>query len=192
MRSKALRRRIVVLSCAGVGVLATGQAAARAQPQPEPSPARAAVRPEAPPGAQAPQPVSTYSAPSGSAASGSSSSPTARTYLRPVPVAHSRAQARVAVRRHATVPKADPPKLPLRPVRSLASWASRGQLLATSADGLAGTSSSGQSLLLLLVGLGLVVLVVGETTFLRRAARAPRSTGGADEPLPIRRVQLRR
>ncbi|HSB38403.1 MAG TPA: hypothetical protein VLD13_04880 [Gaiellaceae bacterium] len=96
------------------------------------------------------------------------------------------------MRRHARVSKPDPPKVPLRPVESLASWAVRGELLSSSARGLSGTSSSGQSLLLLLVGLGLVVLVVGETTFLRRAARAPRPRGGPEEPLPIRRVQLRR
>jgi hypothetical protein len=47
-------------------------------------------------------------------------------------------------------------------------------------------------LLLLLVGLALVVLVLGETTFLRRAARAPAPQRAAEEPLPIRRVQLRR
>jgi hypothetical protein len=70
--------------------------------------------------------------------------------------------------------------------------ASGGELLTTSARDLAQPSSSGASLLLLLVGLALVVLVVGETTFLRKAGRAPGRRRTAEEPLPIRRVQLKR
>jgi hypothetical protein len=70
--------------------------------------------------------------------------------------------------------------------------ASGGELLTTSARGLAQTPSSGESLLLLLVGLALVVLVVGETTFLRLAGRAPDRQRPAEEPLPIHRVQLKR
>lgn len=81
-------------------------------------------------------------------------------------------------------------RLPTKPVESIA--AAGGQLLATSAHGLTKTPSSSETLLLLLVGLALVVLVVGETTFLRLAAREPAPERAAEEPLPIRRVQLRR
>jgi hypothetical protein len=82
-------------------------------------------------------------------------------------------------------------------VESIASTG--GQILVTSAHGLTKAPSSSESLLLLLVGLALVVLVVGETTFLRLAARGPQPQRAgpqpqraAEEPLPIRQVQLRR
>jgi hypothetical protein len=90
--------------------------------------------------------------------------------------------------------KKDPPiRLPTKPVESIASTG--GQILATSAHGLTKAPSSSESLLLLLVGLALVVLVVGETTFLRLAARGPqpqRAHAAPEEPLPIRQVQLKR
>jgi hypothetical protein len=54
------------------------------------------------------------------------------------------------------------------------------------------TRSSGTNFLLLFVGLGLVLLAIGESTFLRLAARAPKGQRPAEEQLPIRRVQLRR
>ena len=81
-------------------------------------------------------------------------------------------------------------RLPTPPVESIASTG--GQFLATSAHGLTKAPSSSESLLLLLVGLALVVLVVGETTFLRLAARGPAPQRAAEEPLPIRQVQLKR
>jgi hypothetical protein len=83
-----------------------------------------------------------------------------------------------------------PARLPTKPVESIASTG--GQILVTSAHGLTKAPSSSESLLLLLVGLALVVLVVGETTFLRLAARGPAPQRAAEEPLPIRQVQLRR
>lgn len=70
--------------------------------------------------------------------------------------------------------------------------AAGGEILSTSAHGLAKKPSSSESLLLLLVGLALVVLVVGETTFLRLAARGSERKRAAEEPLPIRQVQLKR
>ena len=70
----------------------------------------------------------------------------------------------------------------------MASWASQGELLATSVA----TQSSGTSFLLLFVGLALVLLTIGETTFLRRAARASKPSPRTDERLAIHRVQLRR
>ena len=80
--------------------------------------------------------------------------------------------------------------LPRKPVESLA--AAGGEFLKTSAHGLTKTPSSSETQLLLQVGLALVVLVVGETTFLRLAARRPSQQRAAEEPLPIRRVQLKR
>ena len=71
-------------------------------------------------------------------------------------------------------------------------WNQGREVLETSARGLAAPPSSRESLLLLLVGLALVALVLGETTFLRRAARSSVPQRVAEEPLPIRRVQLRR
>jgi hypothetical protein len=91
---------------------------------------------------------------------------------------------------HRTAKKDPPVRLPTKPVESIA--ATGGQILVTSAHGLTKAPSSSESLLLLLVGLALVVLVVGETTFLRLAARRPAPQRAAEEPLPIRRVQLRR
>jgi hypothetical protein len=52
--------------------------------------------------------------------------------------------------------------------------------------------SSRTDFLLLFVGLALVLLTIGEATFLRLAARAPKGRRPAEERLPIRRVQLRR
>jgi hypothetical protein len=75
-----------------------------------------------------------------------------------------------------------------RALRSLASWAPGRKLFDTSAT----SQSSGTNFLLLFVGLALVLLTIGETTFLRRAARAPKGRRPTDERLPIRRVQLRR
>ena len=75
-----------------------------------------------------------------------------------------------------------------RALRSLASWAPGRKLF----DASAATPSSGTNFLLLLVGLALVLLTIGETTFLRMAARAPKGRRPTEERLPIRRVQLRR
>jgi hypothetical protein len=187
-----LRRGIVVLACAALAAAAAGRAA-QAAPKPEPSPpAPAPIRPEAPPGPTAPQ-----SAPT----SGTASTPVQSTSPSPsvtwAPATHaaqtvSRPPVR-KVERRARVVKKDPPpapKAPSLPVQSLAS--SGGEFLETSAVSLAKSPSDSERLLLLLVGLALVVLVLGETTFLRMAARAPKPHGTRDEPLPIRRVQLRR
>lgn len=191
---KPLRRGIVVLTCAALGAAVTGRAAAEGPPRPEPPPtaAHGTIRPEAPPRAPAPQSAST----SGAATTSVTSSSPSLAFAPPTPSAQtpsvSRTQTRKVVRR-AHVAKKDPaPKPPSEPVRLLASWRAGGELLSTSAGGLTKTPSSSESLLLLLVGLALVVLVLGETTLLRMAARAPEPQRTAEEPLPIRRVQLRR
>jgi cobalamin biosynthesis Mg chelatase CobN len=185
---------IVALACVVIAAAAAGRAAAQGAPKPErsPSPARA-IHPEAAPSAPAAQKTqkslssysgsstSTYTTPSTQTSRPAVTSPT--TPARP----HDRV-GQTPVRRTA---KKDPPvRIPTKPVESIA--ATGGEILVTSAHGLTKTPSSSESLLLLLVGLALVVLVVGETTFLRLAARGPEPPRAAEEPLPIHRVQLRR
>ena len=186
--SNRLRQGIGVLACGvAFGGLA-GHAAAQGQPAPEPSrpPARAPIRPDPAPGARAPvvgsttvvvttrsTPTPVTSTPSVSARTGA---------LRP-----AQAVKKQTPTRRTTTPSA--PRGDGRPLRSLTSWASRGELFATSAA----TQSSGTSFLLLFVGLALVLLTIGETTFLRRAARASKPPRGTDEErLAIHRVQLKR
>ena len=194
-RSKRLRRGIVALACVVIAAAAAGPAAADG-PKPERSPARAApIRPEAAPSAPAAQTTqrtfSSYQSSSTPSYTRPSTSQTLRpavTY-RPTPPArpHTRGTQTGA---HRTAKKDPPASLPTKPVKSIASTG--GQILVTSAHGLTKAPSSSESLLLLLVGLALVVLVVGETTFLRLAARGPAPQRTAEEPLPIRQVQLRR
>jgi hypothetical protein len=188
---KKLRLGIAVSGCALVTVAAAGPAAAeRTSPKPQPSPrAHPLIHAEAAPSAPAPQGATT----SGTRATGFSPTVTsASSSPRVVVVTHSRTRTvSKPPARHRS--KADPPpKVSSRPVRELASWLTGRNLVATSAHGLAAPASSSESMLLLLIGLGLVVLVLGETTLLRRAARPTAPQRGAEEPLPIRRVQLRR
>jgi hypothetical protein len=75
-----------------------------------------------------------------------------------------------------------------RALRSLAAWVPGRKLFDTSAV----TQSSGTDFLLLFVGLALVLLTIGEATFLRLAARGPKGRRPTEDRLPIRRVQLRR
>jgi hypothetical protein len=194
-RSKRLRRGIVALACVVIAAAAAGPAAADG-PKPERSPARTPpIRPEAAPSAPAAQTTqrtfSSYqgsSTPSYTPPSTPQTSRPAVTY-RPTPPArpHTRATQTAA---HRPAKKDPPVSGPTKPVESIASTG--GQVLVTSAHGLTKAPSSSESLLLLLVGLALVVLVVGETTFLRLAARGPAPQRAAEEPLPIRQVQLRR
>ena len=191
--SKRLRQGIVALACVVIVAAAAGPAAADG-PKPERSPARTPpIRPEAAPSAPAAQTTQrTFSSYQGSSTSnsGTESSLTSRpavTY-RPTPLARPD---RVAPTPAHRATKKDPPvRVPREPVESIASTG--GQILVTSAHGLTKAPSSSESLLLLLVGLALVVLVVGETTFLRLVARGPAPQRAAEEPLPIRQVQLKR
>jgi cobalamin biosynthesis Mg chelatase CobN len=196
-RSKGLRRGVVALACVVVAAAAAGPAAAEGPPRPErsPSPGVAPVRPEAAPSASAAQSTQkTYSSYQGSTYQGPSTGSStyvppanSRPAVTPPRTSHVRA-AKTPV--HRTAKKDPPASLPTKPVKSIASTG--GQILVTSAHGLTKAPSSSESLLLLLVGLALVVLVVGETTFLRLAARGPAPQRAAEEPLPIRQVQLRR
>lgn len=195
---RTLRLGIALFACAVFAAAVAGRAAAQgASPRPEPSPSsgHATIHPEAAPGAQAPESSSSNGAPpTSSSAPAVRYVPAAtRTVTRTVVVTHERTRTVVKIPppRHAKPPD-PPPKVSSRPLRELAAWTSGRDLLATSARGLAAPPSSGESLLLLLVGLALVVLVLGETTFLRRAARAHAPQRAVEEPLPIRRVQLRR
>jgi hypothetical protein len=198
-RSKRLRRGVVALACVVIAATAAGRAAAQGPPKPErsPSPGLAPIHPEAAPSAsEAQKSDKGVSSSQGSGSQGSST----RTYTPPSTGASRQAvtfpraatsQVRKAqIPMHRTAKKDPPARLPTKPVESIA--AAGGQILVTSAHGLTKTPSSSESLLLLLVGLALVVLVVGETTFLRLVARRPARQRAAEEPLPIRRVQLRR
>jgi hypothetical protein len=194
-RSKRLRRGIVALACVVIAAAAAGPAAADG-PKPERSPARTPpIRPEAAPSAPAAQTTqrtfSSYqgsSTPSYTPPSTPQTSRPAVTYRPTLPARpHTRATQTAA---HRPAKKDPPVSGPTKPVESIASTG--GQVLVTSAHGLTKAPSSSESLLLLLVGLALVVLVVGETTFLRLAARGPAPQRAAEEPLPIRQVQLKR
>jgi cobalamin biosynthesis Mg chelatase CobN len=191
------RRGVVAFACVVIVATAAGRAAAEGPPKPErsPSPGVSPVHPEAAPSVSAQSTQKTNSSYQGGSTS-QSSGPNSGSYVAPAnsrpavtppQPAHVRS-AKTPV--HRTAKKDPPVRLPTKPVESIA--ATGGQILATSAHGLTKAPSSSESLLLLLVGLALVVLVVGETTFLRLAARGPAPQRAADEPLPIRQVQLRR
>jgi hypothetical protein len=184
---KRLRQGVGVLACGVVFGAAAGNAAAQGQPSPQPSrsPAHPTIRPDPAPGARSSTTASTTLSvppPSSRVSTPSSTVPvyTPARVLEPVHTVKS--QTRIHRAKTRSAPQVDP-----RPVRSLASWAWRGELLATSTA----TPSSGTNLLLF-VGLALVLLTIGETTFLRRAARAPKPRRREDERLAVRRVQLRR
>jgi hypothetical protein len=97
-------------------------------------------------------------------------------------------------------PKNDPKPKPARP--ATVQDAGTGERLAASPSVVlgGGGGSTSVSWLLLVIGLGLVVLVVGETTFLGLAEsqvdfsepRPPESAPEPEEPLPIHHVQLKR
>jgi hypothetical protein len=186
---KRLRQGIGVLACGVVFGGVAGNAAAQGPPSPQPSrsPVHPTIRPDPAPGAQSSTRASTTSVP---ASSPTISTPSSASTL-PV-YAPGRAIKPVhTVKHHTRIHRAktrSAPRVDTRPIRSLASWAWRGELLATSAA----TPSSGTNFLLLFVGLALVLLTIGETTFLRRAARAPRPRRRTDEQLAVHRVQLRR
>jgi hypothetical protein len=178
-----------------IAAAAAGRAAAQGPPKPERSPSsgQSTIHPEAAPSARAQQ--KSFSSDQGSSTSSYIALPTqnSRTTVT-FPTTPARPHARVSKTPVHRTAKKDPPvrpvRLPTKPVASIA--ATGGEILTTSAHGLTKAPSSSESLLLLLVGLALVVLVVGETTFLRLAARGPAPRRTAEEPLPIRRVQLRR
>jgi hypothetical protein len=187
---KRLRQGIGVLACVVVFGGAAGNAAAQGPPSPQPSrsPVHPTIRPDPAPGAPSSTTASTTRSVPPSSPSVSTPSPasTLPVYappraLKPVHTVKSHTRIHRAKTRSA-------PRVDTRPIRSLASWAWRGELLATSAA----TPSSGTNFLLLFVGLALVLLTIGETTFLRRAARAPKPRRRTDEQLAVHRVQLRR
>jgi hypothetical protein len=190
--SKRLRQGLGLVACGLAFGGVAGPAAAQGSPNPQPahSPAHPSIRPDPAPGARGSVATSTTvtappSAPRVSTpaltSTPSVSPPT--TVQRPARVAKAKTPTR-----RATVRSSPPPPVDARPLRALASWASGSRLIATSTA----AGSSETSLLLLFVGLALVLLTIGETTFLRRAARASKPRREADEQLAIRQVQLRR
>ena len=186
--SKRLQQGISLLACGVVFGVVTGQAMAQGPPTPQrpPSSARAPIRPDPAPAAQAPAVTSTtVSAPVSSTPASRPSLSTAHTVST---VKRDPTQTQVTKRRTQTTTTPSTQDGTARVLRSLASWAPGRKLFDTSAT----TPSSGTNSLLLFVGLALVLLTIAETTFLRRAARAPKGRRPAEERLPIRRVQLRR
>ena len=181
---------IGVIACGVVFGGAAGNAAAQGPPRPQPprAPVYPSLRPDPAPGAQSSTaPSTTVSAPTSTprvSTPSLSSTPTVSAPAHALRPAHT-------VKRPSRTPRASTrsaPPVDGRPLRSLTTWASRGELVATSVA----TQSSGTSFLLLFVGLALVLLTIGETTFLRRAARAPKPRPRADEQLAVHRVQLKR
>ena len=186
--SKKLQQGISLLACAVVFGAATGQATAQGPPTPQrpPSQARAPIRPDPAPAAQTPAVTSTtVSAPVNSTPV---SRPSLSTTYTVSAVKREPTRTQTTKRRTHTTTAPSTQDGTARALRSLASWAPGRKLFDTSAT----TPSSGTNFLLLFVGLGLVLLTIGETTFLRRAVRAPKGRRPAEERLPIRRVQLRR
>lgn len=186
--SKKLQQGISLLACGVVFGAVTGQATAQGPPTPQrpPSQARAPIRPDPAPAAQAPTVTSTtVSAPVSSTPASRPSLSTADTVST---VKREPTQTQATKRRTQTTTTPSAQDGTARALRSLASWAPGRKLFDTSAT----TPSSGTNFLLLFVGLALVLFTIGETTFLRRAARAPKGRRATDERLPIRRVQLRR
>lgn len=186
--SKSLRQGISLLACGVVFGGVTGSATAQGPPTPQrpPAPTHAPIRPDPAPAAQTPAVRST------TVSARVSSTPTSRTSLTTAYSATTatreptRARATRRATRRTTTRSAQGGAGPA--LRSLAAWAPGRKLFDTSAV----TQSSRTDFLLLFVGLALVLLTIGEATFLRLAARAPKGQRPTEERLPIRRVQLRR
>jgi hypothetical protein len=184
-------RGMVVAACALLALAVTTQRAQAAPPKPQAPPRahRTAPHPAPWPGASATKSVMSTSS---SSASASTSIPAAPHVARAVVV--------VAAQRSAA------PATPLRPKPRTRAKPARDPGLPIGFQDSAGlnelrsVATSGDSALLLVAGLVLLLLVIGETTFLGLAGsrlevarvRAPVRRPPPEEPLPIRRVQLRR
>jgi hypothetical protein len=193
--------RLFVLGCA-LFLMAFVAEPAMADPQPEAPPqphsGSAHVQP-----APAPSASGTNSSTSTRVSSPTSTTPPLSTSVRTVPqspvtAAHVRASSRplhTGPRRHATprqAPRHQPPSLNF----GWPTWL-RGT---TGLNELRSVGRAGGSSLPVAAGIALVLLVIAEASFLRLAgsrlgrpdARLPARKRPADEPLAIRRVQLRR
>jgi hypothetical protein len=186
--SKSLRQGISLLACGVVFGGATCSSTAQGAPTPQrpPTTARAPIRPDPAPAAQTPA-VGSTTVSARVSSTPASNQPLHSAY--PATTA-TREPTRAQATRKATRRTTSPSKQVSteRALRSLAAWAPGRKLFDTSAV----TQSSRTDFLLLFVGLALVLLTIGEATFLRLAARAPKGRRPTDERLPIRRVQLRR
>jgi hypothetical protein len=193
--------RLFVLGCA-LFLMAFGAEPAMADPQPEAPPqphsGSAHVQP-----APAPSASGTNSSTSTRVSSPTSTTPPLSTSVRTVPqspvtAAHVRASSRplhTGPRRHATprqAPRHQPPSL----ISGWPTWL-RGT---TGLNELRSVGRADGSSLPVAAGIALVLLVIAEASFLglagsrlgRPDARLPARKRPADEPLAIRRVQLRR
>ena len=193
--------RLFVLGCA-LFLMAFAAEPAMADPQPEAPPqphsGSAHVQP-----VPAPSTSGTNSSASTRVSSRTSTTPPLSTSVRTVPqspvtAAHVRASSRplhTGPRRHAThrqAPRHQPPSL----ISGWPTWL-RGT---TGLNELRSVGRAGGSSLPVAAGIALVLLVIAEASFLglagsrlgRPDARLPARKRPADEPLAIRRVQLRR
>ena len=186
--SKSLRQGISLLACGVVFGAVTGSATAEGPPTPQrpPTPARAPIRPDPAPAAQTPAVGSTTVSARVSSTPASSQSHHSAYSTTTAIREPTRTQTTRRATRRTTTPSTQAGTGPV--LRSLAAWAPGRKLFDTSAV----TESSRTDFLLLFVGLALVLLTIGEATFLRLAARAPKGRRPTEERLPIRRVQLRR
>jgi len=209
-------RGVLVLGCVAVAGFAAPQVRAQGAPRPEPAPPshRAPPRPDAAPGANTAKSSSASSStasvqtsqrtPPPSTSSGATfvSSPHTTTYAPAVPTTRTVVPSQrsdTAAKRLDPKRQAAAPKAPATPTHRLGALASGGARLSAQSMTLVEPGRSASvSWLLLAVGLGLVVLVIGETTFLGLAESkievaeppAPEPRQRAEDP-PIRRVQLK-
>lgn len=188
-----LRGGVGVVAVCALGAMSLAVQSANAEPTPQPPPSSHAVnspQPSSPPGAASPKTTSTATSRPTSGSHVSTSTPSVPRVVVTTPFARTRASApstpSAPARGHTPPPKRD--LAPLFELRDLAGL-----------DELPSVANSGSSGLLLAAGFALVLLVIAETSFLGLAAsrfgpggaRAP-SKRPADEPVAIRRVQLRR
>jgi len=191
-------RGALVVVCA-VSAMALGAQSARAEPKPEvPPPSH---------GAGSPQPSPTPSATATPTTSGATSSASSRVSTS-TPAASRVVGTTATVHHPATVSTSSPSQSHTprsRPARTATQKPLRPPLfelrVLTGLRDLPSVASSDGSGWLLAAGFALVLLVIAETSFLGLASfrfgagggpRTPSRSRSADEPLAIRRVQLRR
>jgi cytoskeletal protein RodZ len=200
-RQAKLRGGVGVLAVCALGAMSLAVQSANADPTPEappPSHAVSSPQPSSPPGAASSKTTSTATSAATSGSHVSTSTPSVPRVVVTTPFAHTRASApstpSARARGHTAPVRAyaPPPKRDLAPLFELRDLAGL--------DVLPSAANSGSSGLLLVAGFALVLLVIAETSFLGLAgsrfgpggARAPSKRRPAEEPVTIRRVQLRR
>ena len=204
---KRMCRLALLVGCsfAALGIAGTPAQAQGLKPEPAPPTAGGSLRPDPAPGAQISEASSAVSSSPSSSASLPASLPSSRPAAgsaSPSSAPPSSSVSRVTTHApgHASEKRVRPsaPAKPARPLPSLALWTWRGALSAFG-SGHASTPAS-SSLPLLAAGLALLVLVIGETTFLGLAAsvfriparRPQESRRSVEASYPIRQILPRR